>query len=134
VALGAGAASMILIAPGTTVAGMPVGWLTPGAAADVINDHVETTEITLTGAGDEVVLTGAELGATIDAAALADQAFAEHPLWNIGSWSGDPVPGEITLDAATADAVLRDAVPSSFEEPVDAGVVFDGAAGAFTIT
>lgn len=134
VALGAGAASMILIAPGTTVAGIPVGWLTPGAAADVINDHVETTEVTLTGAGDDVVLTGAELGATIDAAALADKAFAEHPLWNIGSWSGDPVPGDITLDAATADTALRDAVPSSFAEPVDAGVVFDGAAGAFAIT
>lgn len=134
VALGAGAASMILIAPGTTVAGIPVGWMTPGAAADAIDEHVETTEITLTGADGDVVLSGAELGASIDATALAEQAFAERPLWNIGSWSGDPVPGDITLDPATADATLREAVPSSFEEPVDAGVVYDGTAGAFTIT
>lgn len=132
--LGAGAASMILIAPGTTIAGIPVGWLTPGAAADVVRAHVAETEVTLTGAGDDVVLTGADLGATIDAKTLADEAFAERPLWNVGSWMGEPVAGEITLDAATADAALRDAVPTSFDEPVDAGVVFDAAAGGYTIT
>ncbi|KQR39082.1 L,D-transpeptidase family protein [Microbacterium sp. Leaf159] len=133
-ALGAGAASMILIAPGTTVAGIPVGWLTPGAAADTIQAHVSQTEITLTGAGDDAVLTGADLGATIDATALADQAFAERPLWNVSMWMGDPVPAEITLDPAKADSALREAVPSSFEDPLDAGVVFDAATGAYVIT
>lgn len=134
VVIGAGAASMILIAPGTTVAGIPVGWLTPGAAADVISAHVAETEVTLTGAGDDVVLTGSELGAAVDASALADKAFAEHPMWNVGAWMGEPVAGEITLDPSTADAALRDAVPTSFEDPVDAGVVFDAATGSYVIT
>ncbi|WP_258132120.1 L,D-transpeptidase [Microbacterium sp. MYb62] len=134
VALGAGAASMVLIAPGTTVAGIPVGWMTPGAAAEAVNAHLAETEITLTGAGDGTVLTGADLGATVDATALADTAFAEHPLWNLGAWMGDPVPAEIALDAEKASAALRGAVPTSFEDPVDAGVVFDAASGTYVIT
>lgn len=134
VALGAGAASMILIAPGTTVAGIPVGWMTPGAAADAIDARLAQTEITLTGAGDGTVLTGADLGADVDATALADKAFAEHPLWNLGAWMGDPVPAEIAFDTAKADAALRGAVPTSFDDPVDAGVVFDAASGTFVIT
>lgn len=134
VAIGVGAASMILIAPGTTVAGIPVGWLTPGSAADVIAAHVAETEVTLTGAGDDVVLTGTDLGATIDARTLADAAFAERPLWNVGQWAGSPISGDITFDAEKADAALRDAVPTSFEDPVDAGVVFDAATAAYTIT
>ncbi|MDN3443076.1 L,D-transpeptidase family protein [Microbacterium sp. APC 3901] len=133
-ALGAGAASMILIAPGTTVAGIPVGWLTPGAAAETIEAHVAETEVTLTGAGDDIVLSGADLGVAIDASALADAAFAERPLWNVTAWMGDPVAGEITLDPAQAESALREAVPTSFEDPVDAGVVFDAAGGGYAIT
>lgn len=134
VALGAGAASMVLIAPGTTVAGIPVGWMTPGAAADAINSRLAETEITLTGDGEGTVLTGADLGANVDATALADKAFAEHPLWNLGAWMGDPVPAEIAFDADKADAALRGAVPTSFDDPVDAGVIFDAASGTFVIT
>lgn len=134
VALGAGAASMILIAPGTTVAGIPVGWMTPGAAADAINSHLAETEVTLTGDGEGTVLTGADLGVSVDATALADTAFAEHPLWNLGAWMGDPVPAEIVLDPEKATAALRGAVPASFEDPVDAGVAFDPASGSFVIT
>lgn len=134
VALGAGAASMILIAPGTTVAGIPVGWMTPGAAADAISSHLAQTEVTLTGEGDDAVLTGADLGATADATALADAAFAAHPMWNLGAWMGDPVPADIGLDQETAAAALRSAVPGSFVDPVDAGVVFDAAKGIYTVT
>lgn len=134
VVLGAGAASAILIAPGTTVAGIPVGWMTPGAAAEAIDAHLAQTEITLTGDGDGAVLTGADLGATTDATALADAAFAAHPMWNLGAWMGDPVPADIVLDQEKAAAALRDAVPSSFVDPVDAGVVFDPATAAYGIT
>lgn len=134
VVLGAGAASMILIAPGTTVAGIPVGWLTPGAAAEAIEAHIAETEVTLTGDGDDAVLTGADLGATLDARALADAAFAERPLWNVTAWMGEPITGDLTLDPAKSDSALREAVPSSFEEPVNAGVVFDPATAAYTIT
>ncbi|WP_232304510.1 L,D-transpeptidase family protein [Microbacterium sp. XT11] len=131
--LGAGAASMILIAPGTTVAGIPVGWMTPGAAADAISSHLAETEVTLTGAGDDAVLTGADLGAAIDARALADDAFANHPMWNVTAW-GATVPGTITLDPDKADDALRAAVPSSFDDPVDASVSFDSASGTYVVT
>ncbi|MDH5134885.1 MULTISPECIES: L,D-transpeptidase family protein [unclassified Microbacterium] len=134
VALGAGAASMILIAPGTTVAGIPVGWMTPGAAAETISSHLAQTEVTLTGDGDDAVLTGADLGATADATALADAAFSAHPMWNLGAWMGDPVPADIVLDQETASAALRAAVPGSFVDPVDAAVVFDAAKGTYTVT
>ncbi|WP_433586232.1 L,D-transpeptidase family protein [Microbacterium hydrocarbonoxydans] len=132
-ALGAGAASMVLIAPGTTVAGISVGWMTPGAAADALNNHLADTRVTLTGAGDDVVLTGADLGASIDARALADDAFAAHPMWNVTSW-GAAVPGDIALDPAKAEEALRDAVPTSFQDPVDAAVSFDAATGTFVVT
>jgi lipoprotein-anchoring transpeptidase ErfK/SrfK len=134
VVLGAGAASMILIAPGTTVAGIPVGFMTAGAAAEAINAHLAETEVTLTGDGEGAVLTGADLGATLDATALADAAFAERPLWNLSTWMGDPVAADIVLDPAKASAALRDTVPTSFDEPLDAGVVFDAASGTYVIT
>ena len=134
VAIGAGAASMFLIAPGTTVAGIPVGFLTPGAAADAVDAHLASTEITLTGDGEGTVLSGADLGASIDAKALADEAFAERPFWNVTTWMGDAVPGEITLDAAAATSALRAAVPSSYVDPVDAGVVFDAATQQYITT
>lgn len=133
VVLGAGAASMFLIAPGTTIAGVPVGFMTPGAAADAVSSHLAQTEVTLTGAGDDAVLTGADLGASIDATALADEAFAAHPMWNVTAW-GTTVPGTITLDATTAEAALRDAVPTSFVDPVDAAVSFDAASSTYVVT
>lgn len=132
--LGAGAASTILIAPGTTVVGVSVGWLTPGAAADAISTHLAETEVTLTGTGGDAVLTGADLGATTDASALADAAFAARPMWNLGTWMGAPITGEIAFDPAAADSALRAAVPSSYTEPVDAGVAFDAGANAYGVT
>ncbi|MEV4666553.1 L,D-transpeptidase family protein [Microbacterium sp. LWO12-1.2] len=134
VALGAGAASMILIAPGTTVAGIPVGFMTPGAAAEAISSHLAQTEVTLTGPGDGAVVSGSDLGISIAATDLADQAFAEHPLWNLGAWMGDPIPADITLDPETATSALRAAVPSSFDDAIDAGVVFDTATGTYLTT
>lgn len=134
IALGAGAASTILIAPGTTVAGIPVGWLTPGAAAEAISTHLAETEVVLTGEGDSAVLTGTDLGATLDASALADQAFASHPMWNLGTWMGEPVAADIALDTEKATAALREAVPTSFSEPIDAGVVFDADSATYVTT
>lgn len=134
IALGAGAASTILIAPGTTVAGINVGWMTPGAATDAIASHLADTEITLTGDGDGAVLTGADLGIAMDAEALADEAFATRPMWNVTTWMGEPVPGDITLDTAVATEALRDAVPTSFVDPTDAAVVFDPATLTYVVT
>jgi len=126
--LGAAAASTILIAPGTTIAGVPVGGLTPGAAADVVNAHLADTEITLTGAGEDQVVTAADLGASLDARALADEAYASHPMWNLGAWMPEPIAGDITLDTDLAHDTLRELVPASYVDAVDAGVVFEATA------
>lgn len=133
-ALGAAAASTILIAPGTTIAGIPVGGLTPGAAADVVTAHLANTEITLTGAGEDQVVTGADLGASIDARALADEAYASHPMWNLGSWMPEPITGTITLDTDLAHETLREMIPASYEDAIDAGVVFDAASASYVTT
>lgn len=133
-ALGAAAASTILIAPGTTIAGIPVGGLTPGAAADVVTAHLANTEITLTGAGDDQVVTGADLGASIDARALADEAYASHPMWDLGSWMPEPITGTISLDTDLAHETLREMIPASYEDAVDAGVVFDSTSASYVTT
>lgn len=133
-ALGAAAASTILIAPGTSIAGVPVGGLTPGAAADVVTAHLANTEITLAGAGADQVVTGADLGATIDARALADEAFASHPMWNVTSWMPEPIAGTITLDPDLAHDSLRELLPASYEDAIDAGVAFDATSASYLTT
>lgn len=132
--LGGAAASTILIAPGTTIAGIPVGGLTPGAATDVLSSHLANTEIVLTDVGGDIVITGAELGATMDAEALAADAFAAHPMWNVTSWMSDPIPATITLDPQTAESTLRAAIPGSYSDAVDATVVFDEASATYVTT
>lgn len=131
-ALAAAGASMILIAPGTTIAGVQVGGMTAGMAADAISGRIAGTTIELTGAGASV--TGADLGAEVDAIALADQAFAERPLWKLDAWMGDPIGATVALDPDSADRTLRAAVPDSYLEPIDASVTFDAASGAYVTT
>ena len=132
--LGAAAASLILIAPGTSVAGIQVGWLTPGAAAETISARLAETEITLTGAGGDYVLTGADLGASLQAEDLANQAFADRPMWNVTTWGADPIEATIAFDEEAAESALRAAVPASFTDATDATVVFDAATGAYVTT
>ncbi|REJ05270.1 murein L,D-transpeptidase [Microbacterium bovistercoris] len=132
--LAAAGASTILIAPGTTVAGIPVGGMTAGMAADAISSHLADTEIVLSGAGSDVTVNGASLGVDTDAKALADAAFAAHPMWNLGSWAGEPIEAEITLDPDAAERSLRAAVPASYKDGVDAVVAFDAKSGTYTVT
>ncbi|MBS1699242.1 MAG: L,D-transpeptidase family protein [Actinobacteria bacterium] len=125
-ALGLGAASTILIAPGTTIAGVPVGGMTAGAAADAVSSHLDGMQVTLTGAGDGKHVSGSDLGLHVDATALADKAFAERPMWNITSWMAAPITAPLTLDARTAEETLRAQVPSVYQDPTDATVAFHG--------
>ena len=131
---GAGVASAVLIAPGTTVAGIPVGLMTPGMAAEAISARLADTEVTLTGAGDDVTVNGADLGASLDSSTLADLAFTERPAWNVTTWMGDPIAADITFDPQAAGHALRTAVPASFEDPIDATVTFDAASGTYITT
>lgn len=120
------AGSLVLIAPGTAVAGTPVGLQTSGAATDAITHRLAETSVTIGEGGP--TLTGADLGASVDAGALAARAFDERPMWNLGQWFGDPVSADVTLDPEMATAALRAAVPDLFTDPVDAAVGFDGTA------
>ncbi len=129
-AVGAAAASLVLIAPGTAVAGVPVGFMTAGAATDAISQRLSATTIVLGPGGPSV--TGAQLGATVDARALADAAFDARPLWNVTQWFRDAVDAPVALDAATAEGALRAALPGSFSEPIPAKVTFTG--GAYAVT
>lgn len=128
------ASSLVLIAPGTTVAGVPVGGLTPGAAADAVQQRLAETTVVLVGADGEPELTGAELGASLNAKALADRAFGEHPMWNVTTWFSDPNSAAVAIDTATATAALSAAAPELFTEPVDATVAFDAATASFVTT
>ncbi|MGB4136859.1 MAG: L,D-transpeptidase family protein, partial [Microbacterium sp.] len=132
-ALAAAGVSTILIAPGTTVAGIPVGGMTQGAAAEAISSQIAQTEVHLTG-DDDATLSGASLGAQIEAQALAAQAFSDRPMWKIGSWMGDAIPATVTLDPQTAESALRAAVPSGYTDAVDATVAFDSAKNAYVST
>ncbi len=133
VVVGLVVSSLVLIAPGTAVAGVPVGGLTPGAAADAIAQRLAETTVVLTGAGDDAEVTGAERGATVDAQALADAAFAQHPMWNPTAWFA-ATDAEIAVDPVTAADALREAVPQLSSEPVDAALAFDAASASYVAT
>ncbi|OZB89793.1 MAG: hypothetical protein B7X41_00935, partial [Microbacterium sp. 14-71-5] len=130
--LGLGAASTILIAPGTAIAGVQVGGMTPGAAAEAVSNHLNAMQVTLTGEGGGKHVTGSDLGAHIDATKLADKAFADHPMWNITSWMSAPIAGTITLDDRAAEHALRAQVPTVYQDATDATVAFQGTGYAAT--
>ncbi|HEY9306504.1 MAG TPA: L,D-transpeptidase family protein [Microbacterium sp.] len=131
--LGLVVTSLLLIAPGTTVAGVPVGWMTPGAAAGAIEQRLAETTVVLTGEGGDVEVTGAELGASVDAQALADAAFAEHPMWNPTAWFAQ-TGAEVEIDATTAAEALQNAAPDLFTDPIDATVAYDTASASYVST
>ncbi|SFR95119.1 Putative peptidoglycan binding domain-containing protein [Microbacterium sp. cf046] len=119
------ASSLVLIAPGTSVAGVPVGGMTPGAAADAIETRLAETTIVLTGAGGDAEVTGADLGASVDATALANAAFAANPAWNPTTWFAAPIDAPVRIDTDAATAALRAAAPELYTDPVDSAITFD---------
>ena len=128
------AASLVLIAPGTAIAGVAVGGLTPGAAAEAVTSRLAQTQVVLTGAGDDAIVTGAQLGAQVDAEALAEAVFAERPMWNPATWFAEASHAVVELDEPTATEALRAAVPSMFVDPVDAVVSFDAEKKSYVVT
>ncbi len=103
------AASLVLIAPGASVAGVQIGGLTAGAAAQAISTRLADTAVVVESPAGEVTVTGADLGATVDAAALADKAFADNPMWKPAAWfpEGAGVAVQIDESAATAPCATR---------------------------
>jgi lipoprotein-anchoring transpeptidase ErfK/SrfK len=121
-------ASLVLIAPDVSVAGEPVGLKTQGAAQQAISDRLAHAEIRI---GD-ATLTGAELGASVNAKELARETIGTHPLWNVTAWNPKPITGAVTIDPAVALPALRNAAPQLFSDATDARVTFDAASGKFT--
>lgn len=118
--------SLVLIAPGTTAAGVPVGGQTSGAAAESISSRLADIEVTLGEGGPTV--SAADLGATVDASALADAAFAGSPMWNVTAWFAEYGTPDVSLDADRAANALRAALPDAYTDPTPAAVTFqDGA-------
>lgn len=128
------AASLVLIAPGASVAGVQIGGLTAGAAADAIAARLATTEVTVESPAGDVTVTGADLGATVDSAAIADRAFAENPMWKPSSWFPAGTGVAIQVDPDDAAAVLRERAPGTYQAPVDATVAFDTASQSYVTT
>jgi hypothetical protein len=122
------AASLVLIAPGVSVAGASVGLQTRDAAQHTIAARLADAQIRLGG----VTLTGAQLGASVDAKALSHQAIDAHPLWNVTAWNPKAAQATVTIDPAVALPALRKAAPQLFTSATDAQVVFDQTAGKFT--
>ncbi|WP_433676501.1 L,D-transpeptidase family protein [Microbacterium gorillae] len=124
IAAGLVIASTTLIAPGVSASGVPIGGLTPTAAANAIADRLASTTIELTGNGEKVTLSAADLGASIDASALADAAHRDAPLWKLDAWNSAADTGAVTIDADKAEAALREALPDAFVPATDAEVTF----------
>ncbi len=128
------AASLVLIAPGASVAGVQIGGLTAGAAAQAISARLASTEVTVESPAGDVTVTGADLGASVDATAIAEKAFADNPMWKPASWFPTGTGVEIQVDPAAAAAVLRERAPGSYRAPVDATVAFDSGAQSYVAT
>lgn len=128
------AASPVLIAPGASVAGVQIGGLTAGAAAQAIETRLAQTTVTVDSPAGEVTVTGADLGATVDAAALADKAFSDNPMWKPASWFPQGTGVAVSVDAADAAAALRDRAPGAFRAPVDASLAYDAGSETYVTT
>lgn len=133
----AGAAAFfgtILIAPGVTIAGVPVGGLTVGAASEKVSQTISGTGVEVNVAGTTATITGADMGASIDADELAQAAIETNPLWQVGGWFPNPDRAAPTLDSSASEAALADAFATDWVDPVDAVVTFDAATGSYVVT
>ena len=150
------AASLLLIAPGTTVAGVNVGGMTVGAASDAVSQRLANTAVVITGAdGDKIVngaqlgasianastsssaseLKGADLGASVDAQTLAEKAYSQSPFWNVTEWNAKTaVTPTVKIDTKTATSALRKLAPELFVDPVNATMAFDSATATYVVT
>lgn len=127
-------ASVALIAPGTSIAGVPVGFLPTAAATDAVQQRLATTTIVLTGEGGGAELTGADLGASVDASGLVAEAYAAHPMWNVTAWFPEPIDAAVFIDAEAANSALRAVAPELYTDPVDATLAYDTASQSYVTT
>jgi hypothetical protein len=99
-------------------------------ASEAVSNHLADTEFSIGG----TTLTGEQLGLSIDAGRVAEQAHETYPAWNLGGWGTGEVSGPVTIDAEKATEALRTAVPDLYSDSVNAQVVFDAEARRYTTT
>ncbi|MBA8817520.1 lipoprotein-anchoring transpeptidase ErfK/SrfK [Microbacterium halimionae] len=127
------ASSLVLIAPGTAIAGVSVGFMTPGGAIGAVNSRLAETEIAIATPDGSATLTGADLGASIDASAAAEAAFEAHPMWNVTQWFADSSAPDVAIDPVTAEAALTAAFPDAFLAPINATISFDADSASYAV-
>jgi vancomycin resistance protein YoaR len=122
---------------GVSVAGIPVGGLTEAAAAARVRDEFQAyagQPLTLAADGQTFSVVPADVGADIDAAASAREAFAfgrtgslwgRSQAWVRGLVHGSDVTGRVTLDAGALGEHLRGIAPAVVRAPVDAALRVD---------
>ena len=130
----AAASVTILVAPGVLVGGVDMGWRTASAATNVVAAALAETVVTLQTASSTITFTGAQLGLSVDAEAVATLARNEHPLWNVGTWNPGNVPLAVDINADAAFAALSAAAPTVFHTPTNARVTYDRTLDEFTTT
>nr|BFF08869.1 L,D-transpeptidase family protein [Microbacterium flavescens] len=79
-------------------------------------------------------MTGADLGASVDASGLVADAFAANPLWNVTAWFPASVDAPVRIDHETASSVLRATAPELYSDPVDATLAFDATSVSYVTT
>ena len=90
--------------------------------------------IVLVGEGGDAEVTGADLGASVDASSLVAEAFAANPLWNVTAWFPPSIDAPVRIDDETAASVLRAAAPELYIEPVDATLAYDATSVSYVST
>lgn len=130
----AAVAGLTLVAPNTTIAGIPVGLKMPGQAAAAVEEQMKNVVLTVETPTGSFEVSGADLGATFDAKALADQVHDGSPLWNFGSWSGKNYTVPVTVDPTKLEASAVAAQPESFTAATDASVAYNAETGKYVVT
>ena len=91
VAAGLGAASLVLIAPGTAIAGVAVGGLTPGAAAEAVEQRLADHDARPHRRRRRSTADRRRPGRLGRRASARRCHVRVTPTWNVGAWFATPV-------------------------------------------
>lgn len=124
--------------PGVSVAGVAIGGMTQQDAAAAIESGIApmlAAPVTVTASGQEWQVTAAQVGASVDASALASQAYSIGRGGDIlaafgermGAWFGrEHMALAVSADESLMSAFLLDATQAVGTPPVDASVEVTG--------
>jgi beta-lactamase class A len=130
-------AARAILATGSTMAGIPVGGLTPGDAGTRVIQAFTQTPVELRLNGSTILLDPTQAGLNIPVGAMVEQAAAQNggEYW-AGFWQylWNKTPGPVTIpltcsaDADRLRAFLADQVAPRYTRPPTAGTIIAGTA------